>query len=70
MHECKPLARGGGRGGGGGGGLDAAVKHAVATAESMIIKGDRWGVGGHGRPVQVDPIEPTLKAPGTYRLKL
>jgi hypothetical protein len=23
-----------------------------------------------GRPVQVDPIKPTLKAPGTERLKL
>jgi hypothetical protein len=27
-------------------------------------------VGAHGRPVQVDPIKPTLKAPGSKRLKL
>jgi hypothetical protein len=26
--------------------------------------------GGHGRPVQIDPMKPTLKAPGTKRLKL
>jgi hypothetical protein len=26
--------------------------------------------GPHGRPVQVDPINPTVKAPGTKRWKL
>ena len=29
----------------------------------------RVPVGGHGVTVQVDPINPTLKAPGTQRLK-
>ena len=29
-----------------------------------------WGVLHHGRPVQVDPMKPTLKAPGINRLKL
>jgi len=28
------------------------------------------GRGGRGRAVQVDPIKPALKAPGTKRLKL
>jgi hypothetical protein len=28
------------------------------------------GAGFHGRSVQVDPMKPTLKAPGTKRLKL
>ena len=28
------------------------------------------GGAGRGRAVQVDPIKPTLKAPGTKRLKL
>ena len=28
------------------------------------------GAPRHGMVVQVDPIKPTLKAPGTYRLKL
>jgi hypothetical protein len=26
--------------------------------------------GGHGRAVQVDPVKPTLKPPGTKHLKL
>ena len=32
--------------------------------------GARQGAPGHGRAVQVDPIIPTLKAPGTKRLQL
>jgi hypothetical protein len=30
----------------------------------------RWRGRHRGRPVQVDPIKPTLKAPGTKRLKV
>ena len=39
--------------------------------ERLADAGD-GGAGGHepGRVVQVDPIKPTLKAPGTERLKL
>jgi hypothetical protein len=32
--------------------------------------GDDGGRYVHGKAVQVDPIKPTLKAPGTKRLKL
>jgi hypothetical protein len=52
----------------------AATDEQIATAgvQGRIILGD----GDHavewerGRAVQVDPIKPTLKAPGTKRLKL
>ena len=33
-------------------------------------EGSFAGASGRGRAVQVDPIKPTLKAPGTKRLKL
>jgi len=57
VDECKPLDGGGGDGDvadGGEGGFALRVR----------------GGGGHGRTVQVDPIKPTLKPPGTKRLKL
>ena len=60
MDECKPLARGQrGRAAGDGAGaaallgltlLDPGVQHPAALVQ--------------GRAVQVDPIKPTLKAPG------
>ena len=62
MDECKPLGAGHSgphlpvHAGGLGAGSDSLRRHV--------------GADGHGKAVQVDPIEPTLKAPGTKRLKL
>ena len=55
MDECKPLLRGDGHTGDG---VPGRRRHAVGAGH------------GHGKAVQVDPIKPTLKAPGTKRLKL
>ena len=75
----------GGRGGGGGGdwsdsdedddrsggGAAAAAGDAAATAAAAGGGGCRADGGTPpGRAVQVDPIKPTLKAPGSGRLKL
>ena len=40
------------------------VAATAAHIEAVVSFGDG------GRPVQVDPIKPTLKAPGTKRLQL
>jgi hypothetical protein len=39
---------------------------------SSMAGPSRWSPrsSAHGRPVQVDPLKSTLKAPGTRRLKL
>jgi len=54
VNECKPLRRGAPRGGGAGRGGGA----------------DGGGGGTRGRAVQVEPMNPMLKAPGTERFKL
>ena len=73
MDECKPLVAGA---------AAAATptptgKHSAYTfsraAEDLGAGGEPvWPpvVDSHGRTVQVDPIKPTLKAPGTKHLKL
>ena len=63
MDECKPLAAGGhgAVGGGPGQGVLGVVRQPAARAPPARAQGEA---------VQVDPIKPTLKAPGTKRLKL
>ena len=68
--KCKPLA------------LEAAAAESEALkAEVEAARMSVWGVReemdtmcrqltGHGRAVQVDPLKPTLKVPGTKRLTL
>ena len=56
MDECQPLAKG----------------HRGQDARAGLhLRGGRRQAGVHqGRVVQADPINPTLKPPGTMRLKL
>ena len=44
------------------------AKTAAALKKTIGFKGKKGG--NIGKPVQVDPIKPTLKAPGIKRLKL
>jgi len=60
------------------------VTLAVPCSKGGLLSGDTWQIDGWlrrqeaadavaaalGRAVQVDPIKPTSKAPGTKRLKL
>jgi hypothetical protein len=65
VDECKTLGGGGGGGGGAAGGAGAAEMQALMAA--FMKNMDATG-GANGRAVKVDPIKPTLKAPGTERL--
>jgi hypothetical protein len=44
--------------------------HGTAAASAAAGGGAAAGTAHCGRAMQVDPIKPTLKAPGTERLKL
>ena len=57
MDECKPLPDGA-----------ALPRRGAALCQRVPARAGRRA--RHGRAVQVDPIKPTLKAPGTKRLKL
>ena len=70
MNECKPLAEGKKfrpgvyrpkKGG-------AKDKGGTGAGEDHDIVGQ--DLASNGKAVQVDPIKPTLKAPGTERVKL
>ena len=52
----------------GGGGAGGALPRQVPPPHHRRRRRRRWG--RRGRAVQVDPIKPTLKAPGTKRLRL
>jgi len=69
--ECKLLLLGAQlHGGGDGAGAEVG---GGSRAQSWKLAGDAGGgggSGGQGRAVQVDPIKPNLKLPGTKRLKL
>jgi hypothetical protein len=56
VDECKPLGAGAAR--------------AVRGGGAGCVRAAAGGGGGRGRAVQVDPVKPTLKAPGTEHLKL
>jgi hypothetical protein len=56
VEECKPLARG-----------RAGVRRGSG---GRARQGHPAAAGAYGRAVQVDPTKPTLKAPGTKRLRL
>jgi len=76
VDECHPL--GGGRcrcfGGGGGGGGKGSGRGGGGGGGVRSRGGHQRQRGAHGKPqsgaVQVDPIKPTLKEPGTKPLKL
>jgi len=63
--ECKPLLRGRRRGL-----LPDRPPAALRRARGRPGHRDRRGGYRHGKAVQVDPINPTLKAPGSKRLRL
>ena len=66
MDECQPLVDGGLNGGGAKtGGVNGEVNRIV---NRMTNGGGSGEVNGGA--VQVDPMKPTLKPPGTKRLKL
>jgi len=46
------------------------MRSAVYDAAGDMCEAVLGGRGGQGRAVQVDPMKPVLKAPGTKRLKL
>ena len=50
--------------------LDGAASNVCEALNHGSNGGDGGGLAGRGIAVQVDPIKPTLKAPGTKRLKL
>ena len=77
--EVEDEEDGGGSGGGGDGGAAAGqaaevVEQAEAVGMRAAAQGwlgsARQAIAAHGRAVQVDPIKPALKAPGTKRLEL
>jgi len=81
LDQCQPL--GGGGGGGGGSGAGGFLGGAASKIAAAAIYARRFYSNTYtdadkqegidlflGRAVQVDPIKPTLKAPGTKRLKL
>ena len=62
MNECKPLAAGSKR--------DNSTLNGAGPVNLNKRDSSTQSRLSRGRPVQVDPIKPTLKAPGTKRLKL
>jgi len=83
MDECKPLAAGadivvahvglttaGSVGAATAISLESAAAAVRAMAAAARAESPHCLVLCHGRTVQVDPIKPTLKAPGSKRLKL
>jgi hypothetical protein len=71
VNEFKPLVCGGGVAAAAGAerGAGERAGRAPPVPGAGGGGGAHWG-GRHGRPVQLDPIKPTLKAPGIERLKL
>jgi len=63
-NECAPSPRGGRGGGGGGGSGGGVIDHPLASTSTSPPSSPL------GRAVQVDPMKPTLKVPGSKRLKL
>ena len=49
---------------------NVAVKFNLSRYIMVYNHSFKSGLAGRGRAVQVDPIKPTLKPPGTERLKL
>ena len=60
MDECKPLAAG----------MDGCIQKPIREAELLKIVDTFIAHDDHGRTMLVQPIKPTLKAPGTKRLRL
>ena len=46
------------------------LSHSAAAMSSLVLRLIAEGLVSLGRAVQVDPIKPALKAPGTKRLKM
>ena len=70
MDECTPLHHGVARVGGGRPGAHAVPRPPQRVPARSARHPDRASEPQHGRAVQVDPIKPALKAPGTKRLEL